>query len=46
MQKLIAALALSGAAGLVAPAALDETEAWCRESFKHVCAGVATCNRV
>ena len=21
---------------LVAPAALDETEAWCRESFKHV----------
>ena len=26
---------------LVAPAALDETEAWCRESFAHVCAGVA-----
>ena len=26
---------------LVAPAALDETEAWCRESFKHVCSRVA-----
>ena len=25
---------------LVAPAALDETEAWCRESFAHVCASV------